>query len=77
MRAQARFYVIPGHEANPGDRFANSPVVLAQARTHYHRPLFCEGNWPRVLSIDSAVWVLAFARTTREIVIAIGSIRYQ
>ncbi len=45
-----------------------SRVVPANARTHNHRPWFCEGCLPPIASIDSAVWIPGRARlpgTTR------------
>ena len=48
------------------DVAAISVVVPAKAGTHSHRPAVGYGYQPRALSIDHAVWVLAFARTTVE-----------
>src|ERR1700760_2987005 len=41
-------------------------VVLAKARTHYPKCLLGDGYWQPAPSINHAVWVLAFARTTVE-----------
>jgi hypothetical protein len=45
-------------------RAVTASVVLAKASTHNHRISVGEGNCYGSLSIDSTVWVLAFARAT-------------
>src|ERR1700744_4974341 len=42
--------------------------LRARSRTHYHRRFSSDNRRPFCLKMDSAVWVLAFARTTASLV---------